>query len=61
MLAVADLVPDPTTLPIIDEVGKRLARYPQFYSRIGFVHEFRVLSPSEMQQLIDPSRNFACG
>lgn len=31
---------------------KRLARYPQFYSRIGFVHEFRPLGTSEMQQLL---------
>ena len=32
---------------------KRLARYPQFYSRIGFVHEFRPLAAREIRQLFD--------
>ena len=32
---------------------KRLARYPQFYSRIGFVHEFRPLAVAEIHQLLE--------
>jgi hypothetical protein len=31
---------------------KRLARYAQFYSRNGFVHEFRPLNPTEMRKLL---------
>jgi DNA transposition AAA+ family ATPase len=34
-------------------IEKRVARFPQFYSRIGFVHEFRALDSVEMQKLLD--------
>jgi hypothetical protein len=34
---------------------KRLARYPQFFSRIGFVHEFRPLTAGEVRRLLSES------
>ena len=34
-------------------IEKRMARYPQFYSRIGFVHEFRPLSAAEVHRLLN--------
>jgi DNA transposition AAA+ family ATPase len=34
-------------------IEKRLARYPQFYSRIGFVHEFRALAAKEIRELLN--------
>jgi DNA transposition AAA+ family ATPase len=34
-------------------IEKKLARYGQFYSRIGFVHEFRTLNVSEVRKLFE--------
>jgi DNA transposition AAA+ family ATPase len=34
-------------------IEKRVARFPQFYSRIGFVHEFRPLDANQMQELLE--------
>jgi DNA transposition AAA+ family ATPase len=33
-------------------IEKRLARYPQFCSRIGFVHEFGTLSTQQVRELL---------
>jgi hypothetical protein len=33
-------------------IEKRIARFPQFFSRIGFVHEFRSLSDADLQVLL---------
>ena len=34
-------------------IEKRIARYPQFFSRIGFVHEFRSLADADVQELLE--------
>lgn len=34
-------------------IEKQLSRYPQLYSRIGFVHEFKPLSQEEIQFILE--------
>jgi hypothetical protein len=36
-------------------IEKRIARFPQFYSRIGFVDEFRALDANQVQELLAQS------
>lgn len=33
-------------------IEKRLSRYPQLYSRVGFIHELKKLTPTEMKHIL---------
>ncbi|MEH7081042.1 AAA family ATPase [Bacillus velezensis] len=34
-------------------IEKRLSRYPQLYSRVGFSHEFKKLTPTEIRHILE--------
>jgi hypothetical protein len=48
---IYDLVGVPVILVGMNEVARKLARHPQFYSRIGRVVEFQPLDAEEIQRL----------
>jgi DNA transposition AAA+ family ATPase len=41
-------------------IEKRLSRYPQLHSRVGFVHAFRPLSAAHMRKLLQ-QKQVPCG
>ena len=51
--AIFDAGPVGVILIGMPGLEKRMARYPQFYSRIGFVHEFRPLTIAQLRELLE--------